>query len=132
MISFIIPAHNEELWVGRSISAIRAAMEMVGGRYEIIVVDDASADATARVAEEHGARVVRVAHRQIAATRNSGAREAQGALFFFVDADTLANPGAIQQGLRAMQAGAVGGGACSPSTAPYRSGLDCSIRSRWP
>jgi len=110
MLSFIIPAHNEERWIGRSLSAIRAAMEAVGEPYEIIVVDDASTDATARLAEEHGARVFRVAHRQIAATRNAGAREAQGDLFIFVDADTLANTEAIRAALQAMRAGAIGGG----------------------
>jgi glycosyltransferase involved in cell wall biosynthesis len=110
MISFIIPAHNEEGWIGRSITAIRAAMEAIGEPCEIIVVDDASTDATARVAEAHGARLVQVAHRQIAATRNSGARAARGDRFFFVDADTLANQAAIQAGLQAMHHGAIGGG----------------------
>lgn len=110
MISFVIPAHNEELWIPRAISSIRAAMPAVSGPYEIIVVDDASTDATARVAREHGAHVVQVAHRQIAAARNSGARVARGGILFFVDADTLANGDAIQAGIRAIQDGAVGGG----------------------
>lgn len=110
MISFIIPAHNEERWIGRTLCAIRTAMKAVGEPHEIIVVDDASTDATARVADEHGARVLRVTHRQIAATRNSGAREARGDLFFFVDADTLANAEAIRAALQAMRSGAIGGG----------------------
>jgi glycosyltransferase involved in cell wall biosynthesis len=110
MISFIIPAHNEEHWLGRSISAIRRALETVKEPYEIIVVDDASTDGTVAVAEAHGVRLARVARRQIAATRNSGARAAKGDIFFFVDADTLATQEAIQAGLQAMQEGAVGGG----------------------
>lgn len=110
MLSFIIPAHNEERWIGRSVSAIRTAMEPIGEPYEIIVVDDASTDATTRVAEEHGARVFRVAHRQIAATRNTGARGARGDVFFFVDADTLTNAEAIRVALQEMRDGAVGGG----------------------
>src|SRR5207249_2819322 len=36
-----------------------------------------------------------VRHRQIAATRNSGARAAQGKRFFFVDADTIISPGVL-------------------------------------
>ena len=83
MISFIIPAHNEEAWVGRSISAIRSAVESIGEQYEIIVVDDASSDATALIARQQGAQVVRVEHRQIAATRNAGARQAQGEIIIF-------------------------------------------------
>jgi glycosyltransferase involved in cell wall biosynthesis len=110
MISFIIPAHNEEAWIGRSVSAIRSGLESIDEPHEIIVVDDGSTDATASIARQHGAQVVRVEHRQIAATRNAGARQARGDILFFVDADTLANAAAIQSALRSIRAGAVGGG----------------------
>jgi glycosyltransferase involved in cell wall biosynthesis len=76
-------------------------------------VDDASSDATALVARQHGAQVIRVEHRQISATRNAGARQAHGDILFFVDADTLVNASAIQSALRSVRAGAVGGG-CIP------------------
>ena len=82
MVSFILPAHNEERWIRRSIAAICAAMEGLTESHEVIVVDDASDDATARLAEQEGARVVRVAHRQIAAARNAGARERAGSFSF--------------------------------------------------
>ena len=113
MISFIIPAHNEEAWVGRCISAIRGGLESIDELHEIIVVDDASSDATASIARQQGASVVRVEHRQISATRNAGARQAHGDILFFVDADTLAKAAAIQSALRSVRAGAVGGG-CVP------------------
>ena len=88
-------------------------MESIGEPYEIIVVDDASSDATASIARQQGAQVIRVEHRQIAATRNTGARQARGDILFFVDADTLVNAPAIQSALRSVRAGAVGGG-CVP------------------
>jgi len=113
MISFIVPAHNEEAWVGRCVCAIRNGAEPLGELYEIIVVDDASTDATASIARQQGAQVVRVEHRQIAAVRNSGARQAHGDILFFVDADTLTNGPAVQSALRAIRAGAIGGG-CVP------------------
>jgi glycosyltransferase involved in cell wall biosynthesis len=113
MISFIVPAHNEEAWVGRCISAIRNGAEFIGEPHEIIVVDDASSDTTASIAREQGAQVVHVEHRQIAATRNSGAQQAQGDILFFVDADTLTNAAAVQSALRAIRTGAIGGG-CVP------------------
>jgi glycosyltransferase involved in cell wall biosynthesis len=81
--------------------------------HEIIVVDDASSDATASIARQQDAQVLRVEHRQIAATRNAGARQARGDILFFVDADTLANAPAIQSALRSVRAGAPGGG-CVP------------------
>ena len=79
--------------------------------YELVVADDASTDRTAAVAERHGARVVRVAHRHIAATRNSGAREAAGDLFIFVDADTIVSEAVVRAAVDTMRGGAVGGGA---------------------
>jgi glycosyltransferase involved in cell wall biosynthesis len=113
MLSFIVPAHNEEAWIGRCVSAIRSAAELANEPYEIIVVDDASSDGTAAIARQQGAQVIRVEHRQIAATRNSGARQARGDIFFFVDADTLVNAAAIQSAVRSLRAGAAGGG-CLP------------------
>ncbi len=111
MISFIVPAHNEQACLGRTLQAIYDAARVVGQPYEIIVVDDASTDATAEVARQHNATVVPVNHRQIAATRNSGARAANGDRLFFVDADTTINPRAVAAALRQMDKGAVGGGA---------------------
>ena len=113
MISFVIPAYNEEAWVGRCVAAIRSAMESVGTAHEVIVVDDCSADATSSIAEQHGARVFRVEHRHIAATRNAGAKKAHGDVLFFVDADTLVCARVIQSALRSIREGAVGGG-CVP------------------
>jgi cellulose synthase/poly-beta-1,6-N-acetylglucosamine synthase-like glycosyltransferase len=110
MISFIVPAHNEEAWVGRCVTAIRNAMELVGEQHEVIVVDDASTDATGLVAQQQGAQVIRVEHRQISATRNAGARQARGEILFFVDADTLVSAPVIQSALRSIREGAVGGG----------------------
>jgi len=111
MISFIIPAHNEQAGIGRTLQAIINSARAVGQPYEIIVVDDASTDATAEVARQHNATVVRVNHRQIAATRNSGGRAARGERLFFVDADTIINPRVVASALRCMDKGAVGGGA---------------------
>jgi glycosyltransferase involved in cell wall biosynthesis len=111
MISFIVPAHNEQACLGRTLQAIHESARVVGQPYEIIVVDDASTDATAEIARQNNARVVSVNHRQIAATRNSGGHAARGERLFFVDADTTINPLTVVSALRAMDKGAVGGGA---------------------
>jgi glycosyltransferase involved in cell wall biosynthesis len=111
MISFVVPAHNEQGCLARTLEAIHSSAEKISQAYEIIVVDDASTDATSELAQSHGAKVVRVNHRQIAATRNSGARAASGERIFFVDADTAINARAVAAALRQMDKGAVGGGA---------------------
>jgi hypothetical protein len=111
MISFLIPAHNEEAGLGRTLGAIHASAQTAGEPYEIIVVDDASTDATAEVARQHRALVLPVAYRQIAATRNAGARAARGERLVFVDADTTINARALAAALRCLDKGAAGGGA---------------------
>ena len=111
MLSFVVPAHNEEASVAAVVAAIAAAARAAGAAHEIVVVDDASTDATAARAALAGARVVPVSYRQIAATRNAGARAALGETFVFVDADTLIGADVVTGLMRAMAAGAVGGGA---------------------
>jgi len=110
MISFIVPAHNEELWIGNCLSSIHTTMEKLAEPYEVIVVDDASTDSTPQIARQFGARTIRVEHRKISAVRNAGAREARGDVFFFVDADTQVNERAVSAALAVLRSGAAGGG----------------------
>lgn len=110
MISFIIPAHNEAAGITACIASIRDAVQPTGRLFEIIVVNDASTDDTATLAEQSGARVIHVTYRHIAATRNSGARAALGDYLFFIDADTLITPRYLQSALNSLDKGAAGGG----------------------
>lgn len=110
MISFIVPAYNEERYLARTLAALHEAARALGEPYEIVVADDASSDGTADLALRHGARLVRVSHRQISATRNAGARQARGDRFVFVDADTVVDHAVVAAAVRALAAGAVGGG----------------------
>ena len=111
MISFIVPAYNEERLLGATLLALHAAARSTGEPYEVIVADDGSTDRTAAVAEGSGARVVRIARRQIAAARNAGARAALGDCLVFVDADTIVDEIVVRATVQAMHEGAVGGGA---------------------
>ena len=88
-ISFIIPAHNEELLIDRCLANLRAAATASGKPFEIIVAADGCTDRTVAIAREAGAIVVEHDRRQIAATRNLGARHANGDALFFIDADTF-------------------------------------------
>ena len=110
MLSFIIPAHNEGRQIDRTLTVLLAAARQVGEAFEVVVVNDTSTDRTAAIAAGHGVRVLDVQNRQIAATRNAGARASTGEVLFFIDADTQANATAIRQALAALRQGAVGGG----------------------
>jgi glycosyltransferase involved in cell wall biosynthesis len=111
MLSFIVPAFNEEHELPGALGAIRAAAEASGHPFEIIVVDDASTDATPEIAQAAGAIVLPVRLRHIAAVRNAGAQAARGEIFFFVDADTAILPAHVTGAISALAAGCAGGGA---------------------
>ncbi|MEO6365298.1 MAG: glycosyltransferase [Luteimonas sp.] len=111
MLSIIVPAHDEAHLIGATLGALREATTTLRLACEMIVVDDASSDETGDIARDHGARVVRVEHRHIAAARNAGAQVAQGDALLFVDADTLVHADVIDAAMTVLREGAAGGGA---------------------
>ena len=111
MLSFVVPAYNEEKCLPATLESIHAAARALALDYEIVVANDGSTDSTASIAEGAGARVVTAENRQIAKTRNVGARAARGERLLFVDADTRVDAAVVGAAMAAIDAGAVGGGA---------------------
>jgi glycosyltransferase involved in cell wall biosynthesis len=107
MISFVVPAYNEEAELPSTLRAIHSAA--AGYEYEIVLVNDGSTDATSAIGEQFGARVISIQRRQIAAARNAGARAAQGDVFIFVDADTRIGREHVRGALDALSEGFSGG-----------------------
>lgn len=97
-ISLVIPAWNESALLPRLLDSVTVAQQRWGasGRsaedLEVIVADNQSTDATARIAADRGCRVATVEKRAIAAVRNGGAAIARGELLAFVDADSMIHP----------------------------------------
>ncbi|MFO0809713.1 MAG: glycosyltransferase [Gemmataceae bacterium] len=90
LVSVIIPARNCETDLREALSWLSHTH---GVRYELIVVDDASTDGTARAAEEMGAEVVRLeTNVGPAEARNAGAAVARGEYLVFIDADVGVKP----------------------------------------
>ena len=89
--SVIIPAYNEERYLPRLLDSIEVARRNYSGgpgEVEVIVADNDSTDATARVAAASGAQVVHVVKRRIGAARNGGVRASRGEILCFIDADS--------------------------------------------
>ncbi len=108
--SVIIPAYNEQVWLARSLPALRDAMTGLPWEGEVIVVDNNSTDQTAQVAREHGARVVFEPRNQISRARNAGAHVARGRYLVFLDADTCLSRELLQTALRNLDEHACCGG----------------------
>ena len=94
IISLIIPAYNEEKFIGKTLESVAKAKNTYRepSSIEIIVVNNCSTDNTQKIAESYGARVVTEEKRRIAAVRNKGAKEAQGEIIGFLDADSCITP----------------------------------------
>lgn len=86
-VSVIYPCHNEEegigLCVGNAVEALRAS----GLSGEVVVVDNASSDDSARIAEARGARVVREPRLGYGCAVLRGLAEARGETIVMLDAD---------------------------------------------
>ena len=106
--SVIIPAYNEEKYLPRLLESIEVARSnYLGGReqIEVIVADNDSTDRTAEAATQHGARVVHVSKRRIAAARNGGVGAASGEILCFIDADSAIHPQTFNEIERVMKTG---------------------------
>jgi glycosyltransferase involved in cell wall biosynthesis len=94
-ISVIIPACNAERHLTICLQALRNSLV---APLEIIVVDDGSIDATAKIAAGFGAYVLETPKRMgPAAARNLGARKATGDVLFFLDSDVCVKPDTLQK-----------------------------------
>jgi glycosyltransferase involved in cell wall biosynthesis len=111
-LSFVLPARNEEALIGGALEAILASVAQASGvsrndlwlpdiSFEVVVVDDASEDATAAIvrifAEKAGVRLVGCVGGTCAAARNVGAAASSGRVLCFVDADTIVPEKAVDR-----------------------------------
>ena len=111
-VSVVIPAHNEQNYVGRCIDSIKQAAEHFGGNVEMIVVCNRCTDRTAEIAEKLGARVIFNEDRCIAKVRNTGINAARGKMVMTIDCDNRMTVGTIREAWRMLKSGRyIGGGA---------------------
>jgi glycosyltransferase involved in cell wall biosynthesis len=103
MISFCIPARNEEKNLPQTIKAIQKACAKAKTEFEIIVCNNNSTDETEKVATKLGAKVVPLSEPNISKSRNTAARAAKGDTLIFVDADTVLKDTVVAETLTALE-----------------------------
>lgn len=113
LFSVIVPAHNEEQYIGKCLQAIRTAEEQTeSGSVQIIVVANRCTDKTAEIAAQYGAEVIENQDKCIASIRNAGAKAAAGEILVTVDADTCIAPETFTEIRTLLESGRyIGGGA---------------------
>jgi len=96
LISVVIPVRNSASTLGRCLEAL-ASQSVPASRYEIIVVNDGSTDATQQVALSHAVACLNIEPSGPAAARNQGAAQARGELILFTDGDCAPAPDWIER-----------------------------------
>ncbi|HLD86572.1 MAG TPA: glycosyltransferase [Candidatus Nanoarchaeia archaeon] len=106
-VSILIPAYNEEKSIKDCLDSIRN-LEYPKGLLEVIVIDDGSADRTARIAKTSGAKVIKARHQGKSAALNLGVEKASHPILFTIDADTVLEKGCLKELVSPLQEGDVG------------------------
>lgn len=88
-ISFVIPCYNEANHINDVVAAIRTQIGGTKLSYEIIVMDNQSTDASARIASQAGARVETSRGSTVAQVRNEAFQHCRGEIIIFLDGDVL-------------------------------------------
>lgn len=117
-VSVLIPAHNEEEYISRCIASVYGT-GWPRDRLQILVIDNCSADATAKQARTAGADILHVSTGRIGAVRNVGLAAAQGEFVAYVDGDCEVPATWLRTAIDLLRTrpdlGAIGGPCLSPA-----------------
>ncbi len=102
-VSVVIPTYNR----GHTVcEAIESVLAQTFGDFEVIVVDDGSADDSAeKIAAIRDSRVryIRQSNAGVSAARNRGVAEARGEIISFLDSDDLWKPEKLTHEVRFLE-----------------------------
>lgn len=87
IISVIVPAHNEEDFIGKCLDSI-SKQTLDRKFFEVIVINNASKDATAKIARKYKVRVIEEKRKSVVLARQKGVDKAKGEIIVSADADT--------------------------------------------
>lgn len=101
-ISVVVCSCNGARTIRQSLEALR---KIIYPKYEVIVVDDGSRDATPTIAEEYKVRLIRQSNQGLSAARNAGWKAAKGEIVAYLDDDAAPDPHWLQYLASAFMAG---------------------------
>lgn len=110
--SIIIPAYNGERYIRNCLQS--AVSQESPYPYEVIIIDDGSDDDTVRVAKEFASRYPHVrfashgTNQGVSAARNTAMEMSRGEFIFYLDADDLIYPHAVETVVDCLSAGEEG------------------------
>lgn len=94
IVSVIIPAYNEEKYLGKCLDSLQ---NQTYPYFEIIVIDDGSKDKTKYIASKYKVKLWSISHGGPGRAKNFGASKAIGEILVFLDADMFANRDYLQK-----------------------------------
>jgi glycosyltransferase involved in cell wall biosynthesis len=95
-LSIIVPVYNAEGHLKKCLDSIQNACKSFKGKYELIVVDDASTDNSLNIAEKYNCEIVKQKiNSGPAKARNTAANYAKGDILVFVDSDVELLPDSL-------------------------------------
>jgi glycosyltransferase involved in cell wall biosynthesis len=99
-VTVVIPAWQAGEFLAATLDSLRAQTTPPEA---VVVVDDGSTDATARIAVEGGATLLRQDHRGPGAARNRGVAHATSEFVAFLDADDWYAPDKLERSIEVLQ-----------------------------
>ncbi|TKI66282.1 glycosyltransferase [Lysinibacillus mangiferihumi] len=110
-ISIIIPAHNEEKYIGKCLESIARASKLLQNQVEIIVVLNRCTDRTEEIAKSYNCITINNDDKNLSKIRNTGVEIARGEIIVTIDADTQMNEHMLAKVVQNLSSGKyIGGG----------------------
>lgn len=114
LFSVVIPAHNEEKYIGKCLRSIRYAAKQVPDKVEIVVAANRCTDSTADIAKRYGAKVVYNDDKCISSIRNAAIRASSGKIIVTIDADSTMTKSSLSEIKELLLSGKYIGGGTMP------------------
>ncbi|WP_152392718.1 glycosyltransferase [Paenibacillus guangzhouensis] len=109
--SVVIPAHNEEKYIGKCLDSITEAAAAYPGQVEVIVVLNRCEDGTEQIARDYNCVIVKNDMKNLSQIRNAGASMARGEILVTIDADSRMTAKMLSEMDRHLETGLyIGGG----------------------